>query len=347
MYKVSVIGATGYVGAEITRLLYEHRFFDISVLTSRSFKGDLFSDIYPSMKGMVDIVLEDMDIPSLCSSSDFVVTALPHGVSSRVVPMLLAKGARVIDHSGDYRFRNINTYLKAYKTDHSSPEYIEEAVYGLPELYREKIRETNLVSNPGCYPTCSILGMAPLLLNHIVSPEGMIISAASGVSGAGRSEKTDLSFCETDSTFKPYNPVGHRHTPEIEQEFSLLYGQEISLTFTPHLIPMKRGMLCTIYADLIDSSIGISSIENIYRDAYDDEYFVRFLGHGRLPQTKSVSGSNFIDISFDINRDTGKIIIFSALDNLGKGAASQAVQCLNIMAGFEEEEGLKKPSLYI
>lgn len=347
MNRVSVIGATGYVGAEITRILSEHPCFEISCLTSRSFKGEIFSDIYPSLKGIVDISLTDMDVDSICKMSDYIVTALPHGVSSKVVPLLLEKNVKVLDHSGDYRFRNINTYLKAYKIDHSSPEYLDDAVYGLPELYRDRISKAELVSNPGCYPTSSILGMAPLLMNKLIKSKGIIINGASGVSGAGRSEKHAFSFCETSETFMAYTPVGHRHTPEIEQEFSLLFGSEMNVTFTPHLVPMRRGLLCTIYSDLDDTSITRSDIENVFMDAYNNEYFVRYLGYNKIPQTKAVTGSNYIDISFVINEETNKLIVFSALDNLGKGASSQAVQCLNIMAGFEEDSGLKKAALYI
>lgn len=347
MNKVSVIGATGYVGAEITRILSEHPNFEISCLSSHSFKNEMFSDIYPSLKGIVDMKLTDMDIDNICKESDYVVTALPHGVSSKVVPLLLEKNMKVLDHSGDYRFRNINTYLKAYKIDHSSPEYIDDAVYGLPELYRDKISQADLVSNPGCYPTCSIIGMAPLLSNKLIKPDGIIINGASGVSGAGRSEKLAFSFCETTESYKAYTPVGHRHTQEMEQEFSLLYGSSMNITFTPHLVPMKRGMLCTIYADLEDPSITSADIDNAFKDAYNDEYFVRYLGYETMPQTKAVAGSNYVDVSFAINEETNKLIVFSALDNLGKGASSQAVQSLNIMAGFEEDTGLKKSSLYI
>ena len=347
MNKVSVIGATGYVGAEITRLLSEHPLFDIAVLSSKSFKEARFSDIYPSLRGIVDNTLEDMDIDHICSVSDYVITALPHGVSSKVVPALLDKNVKVLDHSGDYRYNSISDYLKAYRIDHSSPELLDEAVYGIPEIYRDKIGKARLVSNPGCYPTCSILGMAPLLSNKLISKKGIVINGASGVSGAGRTEKTEFSFSELDGSFKAYAPVGHRHTSEIEQEFSLLFGDGINLTFTPHLVPMKRGMLCTIYADLADPDTLPADIDNAYLDAYGDEFFIRYLGYNRMPQTKAVAGSNYADISFVINPDTGKVIVFSAIDNLGKGAASQAVQCLNIMAGIEEETGLKKASLYI
>ena len=261
--------------------------------------------------------------------------------------MLLDKNVKVLDHSGDYRYNSISDYLKAYRIDHSSPELLDEAVYGIPEIYRDRIGKARLVSNPGCYPTCSILGMAPLLSNRLINSKNIIINGASGVSGAGRTDKTEYSYSELDGSFKAYSPVGHRHTSEIEQEFSLLSGEQVTLTFTPHLVPMKRGMLCTIYADLKDPSSIPADIENAFMDAYGDEFFVRYLGYNKMPQTKAVAGSNYADISFVINPDTGKVIVFSAIDNLGKGAASQAVQCLNIMAGIDEETGLKKASLYI
>lgn len=347
MKRVSVIGATGYVGAEIVRLLSQHPYFEISKLTSRSFEGSSFSEIYPSLLGKVDQTLVNLDIDEVCSTSDIVVTALPHGISSKTVPLLLDKGVKVLDHSGDYRFRDITSYLKAYMIDHSSPEYLDEAIYGLPELYRDGIAQSALVADPGCYPTCSILAAAPLLANNLISLDNIVINGASGISGAGRNGKLDYSFCEAAGSMKPYTPVGHRHTVEIEQEFSFLAEHKIKVTFTPHLIPMKRGMLCTIYANMIDPLLSDEDIETAYIDAYQSEYFIRYLGNKCMPQTKSVAGSNYAHISFAINRETSKILAFCAIDNLGKGSASQAIQCLNIMADLEEDAGLSAPALYI
>jgi len=268
-----------------------------------------------------------------------VITALPHGVSAATVPALLDRGLRVLDHSGDFRYRDVRTYESAYKLQHPHPDLSEQAVYGLPELYREQIRLAPLVANPGCYPTCSILPLAPLLSSGLIEPDGLIIDAVSGVSGAGRKADLAFSFCETESTYRPYGVTGHRHTSEIEQELSFAADAPVVVSFTPHLAPMKRGMLATIYARP-SSSATRESIEQAVAKAYASEPFVRLLPDGTLPDTRNTAGTNFIDIAYRLDDHSHLLKIFSALDNLGKGAAAQAVQALNLMAGRPETEGL-------
>jgi N-acetyl-gamma-glutamyl-phosphate reductase len=288
-----------------------------------------------------------LDIEELAKKADFFITALPHGVSTEVIPSLLEKGKRIIDHSADFRFRDVSVYEKWYKASHPAPNFNGIAVYGLPELYRDRIKDAQLVADPGCYPTCSILGIAPALINKIISTKGIIIDAVSGVSGAGRKAELSYAFCETSENFKAYGVSNHRHTPEIEQELSLLAGEEVLISFTPHLAPMKRGMLATSYLNLTEQGLTTADVNALYQDFYKNEAFVRVLPAGQLPETKFVAGSNFIDISVTVDQRLNRLIIISALDNLGKGSASQAVQALNLMAGLKETEGLMTPGLYI
>lgn len=347
MLKLGIIGATGYVGAEVVRLLSNRKDIEITTVVSNSFVGQPFSNVYPSLRGIFDKACDALDTEELAKKADFFITALPHGVSTEVIPGLLKKGKRIIDHSADFRFRDVAVYEKWYKASHPAPHLNSSAVYGLPEIYREKIKDARLVADPGCYPTCSILGIAPALKNKIVSPKGIIIDAVSGVSGAGRKSELAYAFCETSENFKAYGVSNHRHTPEIEQELSLLAGEEVLLSFTPHLAPMKRGMLATCYLSLAQEGLNTSDVHAIYEDYYKNEPFVRILPVGQLPETKFVAGSNYIDISVTVDQRLNRLIVLSALDNLGKGSASQAVQALNIMAGFKETEGLLTPGLYI
>lgn len=347
MLRLGIIGATGYVGAEIVRLIAPRDDIEISVVVSNSFAGRPFSEIYPSLRGIFDKTCESLDPETISDKADFFITALPHGVSATIIPRLIENGRKVIDHSGDFRFRDVKVYEEWYKVTHTAPELISRAVYGLPELYRDKIRDAGLVADPGCYPTCSILGIAPALAAGIVSSRNIVISAVSGVSGAGRKSALSYSFCETDENFKAYGVANHRHTPEIEQELSLICGEKVIVSFTPHLAPMKRGMLATICLDLSDASMTAEEALSVYLDYYKNEPFVRILPPGELPQTKAVVGSNYVDISVNVDKRTGKLIVNSALDNLGKGSASQAVQALNIMAGFDETKGLLTPGPYL
>ncbi|MBP5653923.1 MAG: N-acetyl-gamma-glutamyl-phosphate reductase [Clostridiales bacterium] len=343
MIKVSIIGATGYVGAELVHGFCAHPEFELLHLTSRSFAGQRFSDIYPVYRGICDIVLSDDDIDAAAEGSDLVITALPHGVSSEKVPQILAKGCKVIDHSGDFRYKNVETYEASYKLTHPAPELLKDTVYGLPELYREELKNAKLVANPGCYPTCSIIALAPFLEKGLIDTDSIIIDAISGVSGAGRKADLAYSFCETDEAFKPYGVVGHRHTSEIEEKLSLVAGKDIKVTFTPHLAPFKRGMLATIYVKPADcyQDVTTASLYGIYNEYYKGETFVRVLPEGTLPDIKAVNGSNYIDLGAAYDPQTGMIKLFSAQDNLGKGAALQAIQAANCMFGLPEDSGLR------
>jgi len=345
MFSVAVLGATGYVGIEIVRLLQGHPDFKLTFAGSHSFVGKYLSDVYPNFRGLTDIKCEEFDAGNI-PEADFYVTALADDVSKDIIPALIGQGKRVIDHSSLFRYKKVEVYEEWYKTKHVLPDLNEKAVYGLPEIHRKEISNATLVANPGCYPTCSILALAPLISQKMISTKGIVIDAVSGVSGAGR--KTDLpyQFCELDENFKAYGVATHRHTSEIEQEISMLVNEEVVVSFTPHLAPLKRGMLCTIYADL-KNDFAASELIGLYKDYYKNEFFVRILDEGKLPEVKFVAGSNFIDIGLVVDKRLNKVIILSAIDNLGKGAAGQAVQVLNILAGLPESTGLASPGLYI
>lgn len=339
--RIGIVGATGYVGMELLRLLVLHGEFEISTLVSQSFVGKRFSDIYPAFRGLIDQELSELSIERLANDCDLVVTALPHGVSSQVVPQLLDAGLKVLDHSGDFRYRDSAVYESAYKLKHPVPELLSEAVYGLPEIYRDKLAAAKLAANPGCYPTCSILGLLPLLKNNLIDTSSIIIDAYSGISGAGRKADLAYSFCEAQDSIRPYGVVGHRHTSEIEQEAALLAGlqEPPTICFTPHLAPIKRGMLATIYARLKTQAANIDLAE-LYAGTYSNEKFVRLMPQGQQPETKNVSYTNFADISWVVDKRTNLVKVMSAIDNLGKGASGQALQTINIMCGLPEETGL-------
>ncbi len=347
VFKIVVIGATGYVGTEVVRLLSQHPNVEITGLVSKSFAGRPFSDIYPNFKNIIDMELMDMDIDKLCEKGDIFITALPHEASRDIIPELIKRGKRVLDHSAAFRFRKKDVYETWYKTTHGMDDLLENAVYGLPEIYRDKISDCALVANPGCYPTCTILGLAPLIKNKLVHFDNIVIDAVSGVSGAGRKSDLSYSFCEVDENYKAYGVTNHRHTPEIEQELSLLGQSDVLISFTPHLMPIKRGMMCTSYLSLKDNTWSQESLNELYKKFYKDEFFVRVLSPGAVPETKNVAGSNFIDISTHYDKRTNRAIIISAQDNLGKGAAGQAIQCLNIMLGLDEKSGLCAPPFYL
>lgn len=347
MLKVAIIGATGYVGAEMVRLLALRDDVKITTVVSNSFVGKPYSEVYPAYRGIFDMVCDELDIETICDKAELIITALPHGVSTDVVPNFLEKGKKVIDHSGDFRFRDVAVYEQWYGVKHTAPNLIGEAVYGLPEIYADKIKDAYLVSNPGCYPTCSILSIAPLLKHKLVSTKDIVINSVSGVSGAGRKSDLPFAFCEADENFKAYGLPRHRHTPEIEQELSLLCGQDVMVSFTPHLAPMKRGMVSTNHLNLLSEAYTVEYIHSIYKDHYKDKPFVRVLDIGKLPETKYVSGTNYIDIGLAVDKRLNKVIVVSAIDNLGKGAASQAIQTMNIMVGFDETKGLRSPSQFI
>ncbi len=345
MIKAAVLGATGYAGEELVRLLTNHSETSIELLVSRSFTGKKISEVYPSLSRVLDKECEELDIDK-AAKCDVAFTALPHGASKTVIPSLIEKGLKVIDLSGDYRYDDVETYEEWYGEKHSSPELLKESVYGLPELHREKIKNARLIGNPGCYTTCSILGAAPLLACGIAETKNIIVDAKSGVTGAGRGLALQTSFCECTETAKAYKVTNHRHTSEIEQELSNIAGEKIMISFTPHLIPQKRGILSTIYINLKRES-DASELTHIYRDFYKDEYFVRVKDTDSLPETKHVAGSNFVDIGVCYDKRLQRAVVVSALDNIVKGAAGQAVQNMNIMFGLDEKTALSGAGFYL
>ncbi|WP_408956634.1 N-acetyl-gamma-glutamyl-phosphate reductase [Natroniella sp. ANB-PHB2] len=345
MMKVSVVGATGYTGVELVRLLAKHPQVSLQVLTSNSFSEEKVSDIYPHLSTKIDTECQELDIGQLKEKSEVVFTALPHGISMKVVPKLLEAGLKVIDLSGDYRYQELERYEEFYQA-HESPHLLEHGVYGLPELNKEKIVKSDLVANPGCYPTASILAIAPLLDKDLIDDNSIIIDAKSGTTGAGRKVSLSTHFCEVDSNFKAYKVADHRHTSEIEEKLSLLTGKELKLSFTPHLLPIKRGILATIYADLKEE-LSLSTIIDYYDQFYKEEEFIRISPGGRLPEIKFVAGSNYCDLGIKVDQATGRVIVISAIDNLIKGSAGQAIQNLNLIAGWEEGLGLEDVGLYL
>jgi len=345
MIRVGVLGATGYAGAELVRLLSAHKNVTITMLASKTYAGQKMSEIYPALRGVCDIVLEEADADTAAAKCDVVFTALPHGVSNEVISALYEKGLKIIDLSGDFRYNDIETYEKWYKVTHSCPELLAVSVYGLCELHREEIKNAQLVGNPGCYTTCSILGLAPLLKNGAIETKNIIIDAKSGVSGAGRGLGLDYHFCECTENMKAYKVGTHRHTSEIEQELSLIAGEEITLSFTPHLVPMKRGIFATEYANL-KKPYTKEELLAMYHDFYKDEKFVRIYDAG-LPESNHVSGSNFVDIGLEVDTRLNRVIVVSAIDNLIKGAAGQAVQNMNLMFDLAEDEGIASAGYYL
>jgi N-acetyl-gamma-glutamyl-phosphate reductase len=339
MLTVGIIGASGYTGAELARLLYSHPQVEISLATSRQYAGKPLSEIFPSLRERVDIICENLAVEEMADRAELFFAAVPHKTAMNLVPHLLDAGKKVVDLSADFRLKDLAVYEEWYQP-HSAGEFIFEAVYGLPELYRDQISNCRLVANPGCYPTSIILGLAPLLKAGAIDPKTIIADSKSGTSGAGRSAQTGTLFCEVHDGFRPYK-VGraHRHTPEIEQELSLLFGSDVKISFTPHLLPVSRGIMSTIYASL-DTDFNAEAIDMIYRDMYHAEPFVRFLPEGIFPATQQVRGSNFCDISVKVDQVTGRVIIMSAIDNVVKGASGQAVQNMNLMCGFDESMGL-------
>ena len=342
--RIGIAGATGYVGLELVRLLAGHRGFRITELVSQNHVGTPFSEVHPAFRSLVDLPCTDLSIERLAERCDFVVTALPHGVSSGVVPQLLGRGLRVLDHSGDFRYKDAAVYESAYGLPHPCPDLLGEAVYGLPEFYRESIRTSRLVANPGCYPTCTLLGLVPLLRAGAVDPATIIVDAVSGISGAGRKADVPYLFCESAENFKAYGVTGHRHRSEIEQELSFAAGRPVAITFVPHLAPMKRGMLATIHAS-VRPGFDEAALRKIFLDAYAAEPFLRVLPKGIFPETRNTTGTDYADIGIHFDGRTGRATVLCAIDNLGKGASAQALQALNLMAGFEEAEGLRLPAL--
>jgi len=333
--KVSIIGSTGYTGAELVRLLLLHPEVEIDRLTSESFAGQRICDVYPSLK--CTRVCEPLEVEKI--SSPFVFVALPHGVSAPVVRKLYDKGLKVVDLSADFRLNDERLYEKWYGITHPEKELLSKAVYGLPELNREKIKKARLVANPGCYPSSVILALAPLLKNDLVEVEGIVVDSKSGVTGAGRSLSLKTHFPEVNENINAYTVTGHRHIPEMEQELTRISGKKMILSFTPHLIPVNRGILSTCYADL-KSQLTPRDLVKIYSEFYAGEPFIEILPPGVFPHTREVIWSNRCRIGLDVDVRCGKVKIISVIDNLGKGASGQAVQNMNLMCGFDEKMGL-------
>lgn len=345
MLKVAVVGASGYTGVELIRILHNHPEVAVTSVTSEQSAGKLLSDVFPSLRGRYDKTLEPLVPEQIAEKVDIVFTALPHKAAMAVVPTFLAAGKIVIDLSADYRLHDPDDYADWYGP-HLNSQLLAEAVYGLPELRREEISGARLVANPGCYPTSIILGLMPLLKAGLVDTASIIADSKSGVSGAGRGAKVDSLYCEVNEGFKAYGVGGvHRHIPEIEQELSLLAGVKTIISFTPHLVPMDRGILSTIYATPVES-VSASVLHALYEEQYDGEAFVRILQQGEFPSTAFVRGSNFCDIGITVDKRSGRIIVVSAIDNLVKGAAGQAVQNMNIVCDFPETMGLELIPLY-
>jgi N-acetyl-gamma-glutamyl-phosphate reductase len=338
MLKVAVVGASGYTGAELIRLLVGHPEIEICSVTSRQHEGVPISQVFPSLAGFCELVCEPLDVAAIAARSELVFTALPHKSAMEVIPGFLAAGCKVVDLSADYRLKDQAVYEHWYQ-EHSSPELLIEAVYGLPELFREEIKTARLVANPGCYPTSVALGLAPLLKKNLINPETLIVDSKSGTSGAGRGAKQGSLFCEVNEGFKAYGVAAHRHTPEIEQTLSTLVGRPVQVNFTPHLLPINRGILSTIYASL-SAEQSTAELVEIYRQAYAEEPFVRVMPGGELPNIAYTKGTNFCDVGLVSDERTGRVIIVSVIDNLVKGAAGQAIQNMNLLCGYKEQLGL-------
>ena len=355
--KVGIIGATGYAGQELVRLLYTHPEAEVIWHGSRSYVGTPYGDVYGNMKQFADAECKDDDINTLAEEADVIFTATPQGYLAGVLTEDILSKTKVIDLSADYRLKDVSVYEKWYKIEHKSPELLSEAVYGLCEVNREDVKKARLVANPGCFTTCSIESLYPLVKEHAIDPDTIIVDAKSGTSGAGRGAKVANLYCEVNESIKAYGVTTHRHTPEIEEQLGYAYhaaepdvlavpgGSPILINFTPHLVPMNRGILATCYAKLEDG-FDVKKVTEIYQEYYGKEPFIRFLGEGAAPETRWVEGSNLLDIGFVIDPRTNRIVVMGALDNMVKGAAGQAIQNMNLMFGLEETTGLLFPPVF-
>ena len=344
MIKIGIAGASGYTGLELIRLLEDRSETELSVLTSETYQGKSIADVFPSLNGIVDIELQALDTKIL-KSCDLVFLALPHTAGMDKLSDLMKSDCKIVDLSADYRLKDAGAYPEWYSLTHTHPELLPQVIYGLPELYREKIKNAQAVANPGCYPTSVILGLAPLMKTDWVDLKSIISDSKSGISGAGRKPSITTHFCEANEGVNPYGIAGHRHTPEMEQELANLAGKPINISFSPHLIPMSRGMLSTIYINL-KKKLGDDDLIEHYQNFYRDEFFVRILSKDKFASTHFVSGSNFCDIGIKVDSRVNRIIVTSALDNLIKGASGQAIQNMNIMLGLEEKTGLQSPAIF-
>ena len=345
MIKVGILGATGYVGSELIRILYNHPEVEIKALSSQKHNNQVYNSIYENFNKICDMKCEEYELDLLANQLDVIFLALPHGVSSKIISEKSLRQVKVIDLSADFRLKTEETYEEWYNDKHHNKNLLKTAVYGLCEWKRSEINTARLIANPGCYPTCILLCLLPLVKEGLIDFDGIIIDAKSGVSGAGRSLNLATIFTECNETIKAYSIVSHRHTPEIEQQLSEIHGKDIKVIFTPHLVPMNRGILCTCYANL-SKLYSFDEIKQVFEKYYKKEFFIRLTKKGIFPETKWVKGSNYCDIGFTIDKRTGKIIIIGAVDNLIKGAAGQAVQNMNLMFNLEENMGLKSIPMF-
>ena len=340
MIKVGIIGSTGYAGGELVRILMNHKEAEIKWFGSRSYVDKKYADVYQNFFQIVDDKCMDDNMEDLAKEVDVIFTATPQGLCASLVNEDILNKVKIVDLSADFRIKDVATYEKWYGIEHKSPQFIDEAVYGLCEINREAVKNARLIANPGCYPTCSTLSIHPLAKEGLIDMSTVIIDAKSGTSGAGRGAKVDNLYCEVNENIKAYGVANHRHTPEIEEQLSYASGEEVLLNFTPHLVPMNRGILITAYASL-KKDVTYEEVKAVYDKYYANEKFVRVLEKDVCPQTKWVEGSNYVDVNFKIDPRTKRIIMMGAMDNLVKGAAGQAVQNMNLMFGLKESEGLE------
>ena len=340
MIKVGIIGATGYAGGELVRILMGHKDAEIKWYGSRSYVDQKYADVYRNMFQIVDAKCMDDQMEELADQVDVILTATPQGLCASLVSEEILSKTKIIDLSADFRLKDVNVYEEWYKIEHKAPQYIDEAVYGLCEINRDLVKSARIVANPGCYTTCSILTAYPLAKEGLIDMSTLIIDAKSGTSGAGRGAKLPNLYCEVNENIKAYGVATHRHTPEIEEQLGYASGEKVVLNFTPHLVPMNRGILATEYATL-KKEVTYEEVKAVYDKYYAKEKFVRVLDRDVCPETKWVEGSNYVDIGFKIDPRTNRIIMMGAIDNLVKGAAGQAVQNMNLLFGLPEEEGLE------
>jgi N-acetyl-gamma-glutamyl-phosphate reductase len=336
--RVGIVGATGYTGVELLRLLLHHPQVEVTALTSQKYAGVPIDQVFPSLMKGLDLKCEELSVKQISKKTEFVFTAVPHKMAMEIVPSFYRVGKKVVDLSADFRFTDAATYEKWYQK-HTAVDLLSESVYGLPELHREKIRNAKIVGNPGCYPTGALIGLIPLVKKGMISVENIVIDSKSGVTGAGRDVVLESLFCEVNEGVKAYKIFAHRHTPEIDQELSLLARKEIRVTFAPHLIPVDRGILSTLYVRLT-KKMKTEELLDVFHDFYQAEPFVRIYSKEKFPNTKNVRGSNYCDIGVKVSESDGRAVIVTAIDNLVKGASGEAVQNMNIMLGYPETMGL-------
>ena len=345
MIKAGIIGSTGYAGGELARLLMQREDVKVVWYGSKSYIGQKYASIYQNMFQFVeDECLED-NIEELANQADVIFMATPQGLCASLLKEEILEKCKIIDLSADFRIKNVDVYESWYKIKHASPQFIPEAVYGLPEINREAVKRARLIANPGCYPTCSFLSIYPMVKEGLIDLSTIIIDAKSGTSGAGRGAKVDNLFCEVNENMKAYGVASHRHTPEIEEQLSYAAGSPVTISFTPHLVPMNRGILVTAYASLTEN-VSDDEVRAVYEKYYRDEYFIRVLNENMVPQTRFVEGSNFVDVNVKVDPRTRRVIMMGAMDNLVKGAVGQAVQNMNLMFGLPENTGLKQIPMF-